>query len=121
MSGKRRFDAVDPIVTALMTKITGAAALHVLLMRLALAQDAYDVFGWKADMVFTMADVSSRFRELLRCLDSDDWKQRSRAVRTLLFPLLIGAFGRLRWASQIVLSRLAVMDMQSDDDTDTEA
>ena len=121
MSGKRRFDAVDPIVTALMTKITGAAALHVLLMRLALAQDAYDVFGWKAASVYTMTDVSLRFRELLQVLDSKDWKKRSKTVRRVLFPFVIAAFGRIRWASQIVLSRLVVMDAQSDEDTDVEA
>ena len=64
MSGmKCRFDAVDPIVTT-VTKITGTAALHVLLMRLTFAQDAWEVFGWKADSVYTMADVKSRFGEL---------------------------------------------------------
>ena len=117
---KRRFDAVDPIVTT-VTQISGSAAIHVLLMRLAFAHDAFDVFGWKAASVYTMADVKSRFAELSVVLDGRDWPRRSRAVRKALFPCVMGALGRIAWAMQVVLSRLAVMDAQSDGDTDAEA
>ena len=46
-----------------MTRMTGAAALHVLLMRIGLAQDAYEMYGWTADTVFTWADVQARWAE----------------------------------------------------------
>ena len=48
---------------AVMTRMTGAAALHVLLMRIGLAQDAYEMYGWTADTVFTWADVQARWAE----------------------------------------------------------
>ena len=117
---KRRFDAVDPIVTT-VTQISGSAAIHVLLMRLAFAHDAFDVFGWKADVVFTMADATSRFRQLLQVVDGKGWRKRARPVRKLLFPFIMEAIVIIGWAMQVVLSRLAVMDAQSDDDTDAEA
>ena len=122
MSGmKRRFDAVDPIVTTVMKQMTGSAAMHIVLLRVARAQDAFDVFGWTAASVYTMADIKSRFHELSQVLDGRDWPRRSRAVRRALFPFVMGALGRIAWAMQFVLSRLAVMDAQSDGDTDTEA
>ena len=118
---KRRFDAVDPIVTTVMKQMTGSAAMHVVLLRVARAKDAFDVFGWKAASVYTMADVRSRFAELSVVLDGRDWPRRSRAVRKALFPFIMEAIVIIGWAMQVVLSRLAVMDAQSDGDTDAEA
>jgi len=123
MSGKRRFDAVDPIVTTLMKKIEGTAALHMLLMRVAWAKDAFAVFGWRNTygMVYTMDDVKTRFHEMCAVLDGKGWKLHSRPVQKVLFPVMMSAFKRIEWAMRLVLDRLAEMDAQSDLDTDGEA
>ncbi len=41
----------------LMPQMTGAAALHVLLLRISQEQDTYEVYGWTADTLFTRADM----------------------------------------------------------------
>ncbi len=46
-----------------MCPVTGAAALHVLLMRVGCAQDVYEVFGWTADTVFTRAEMHEKWTE----------------------------------------------------------
>ena len=123
MSGKRPFDAVDPIVTTLMKKIEGTAALHMLLMSVAWAKDAFAVFGWRATygMVYTMDDVKTRFGEMCEVLEGKDWELRSKHVRKVLFPVVLSVFRRIEWAMRLVLDRLAEMDAQSDLDTDGEA
>jgi hypothetical protein len=123
MSGKRRFDAVDPIVTTLMKKITGPAALHMLLMRVGWAKDAFAVFGWRNTygIVYTMDDVKTRLHEMCAVLDGKGWKLHSSAVRKVLFPVMMSVFKRIQWAMRLVVDRLAEMDAQSDLDTDGEA
>ena len=107
--------------TAVMRAMTGAAALHVLLMRVMFAQDAYAVFGWKADTLYTIADVRSRFDELAKALNGDKWHARTKAVRKALFPVVMGALGRVGWAMNIIYARLEVMNDLSDGETDVEA
>ena len=70
-----------------MTRMTGAAALHVLLMRVAFAQDAFEVFGWTADSVFTRADWEARdaeFEEVMDSLDNIEWRRHTVSVRALI-------------------------------------
>ena len=104
-----------------MTGMTGAAAQHVLLMRVAFAQDAFEVFGWTARTLYTIADVRSRFDELAKALNGDKWHARTRAVQKALFPVVMGALGRVGWAMNIIYARLEVMDDLSDGETDVEA
>ena len=52
-----------------MTRMRGAAALHVLLMRVAFAQDAFEMYGWTAETVFTFDDVKARWTYQLQQLD----------------------------------------------------
>lgn len=107
--------------TAVMRAMTGAAALHVLLMRVVFAQDAYAVFGWTADTLYTLVDIRSRFDEIAKTLNSEPWQARTNAVRKALFPVVIWALGRLGWAMHIIYARLEVMDDQSGGETDAEA
>ena len=104
-----------------MYKMTGAAALHVVLLRVAFAQDAFEVFGWKADAVYTIVDVRLRYDELARGLNGEQWKAREPSVRKALFPVVMGALSRVGWAMQIIYARLEVMDDHSGDKTDAEA
>jgi hypothetical protein len=123
MSGKRRFDTVDPIVTALMKKIEGPPVLHMLLMRVAWTKDAFAVFDCRATpgMVYTMDDVKTRFHEMCVLLDGTVYQHLSAPVRKVLFPVMLLALTRIEWAMRLVFHRLYVMDAQSDLDTDGEA
>ena len=104
-----------------MRAMTGAAAMHMLLMRISHAQDAFAVLGWKADTLYTFADVKSRFDELAKSLNGEQWKARPQAVRKALFPVLMGALNRVGWAMRIIYARLDVMNDQSGGETDAEA
>ena len=104
-----------------MTRMTGAAALHVLLLRVAFAQDAFEVFGWTARTLYTTADVRSRFDELAKALNDDKWHARTRAVQKVLHPVVLGALRRVGWAMSIIFARLKVMNDLSDGETDVEA
>jgi hypothetical protein len=108
-----------------MPRMTGAAALHVLLMRMSQAQDAYEVFGWTARTLFTRTDMDVRdteFEEVMGMFDRTDWRRHPvrQRDRIALFRVAIGAYSRWIWAMDILYARLAVLDGQSGGDTDTE-
>jgi hypothetical protein len=100
---------------------TGSAAIHVLLMRVSHARDAFEVFGMTANTVYTNLDMRAHFRQTARALNSQTWQASTPQVRMALYPCILGAFARIFWALDIVEARLAVMDVQSDNETDTEA
>jgi hypothetical protein len=52
-----------------LTHITGAAALHMLLMCVWFADTAHAVFGWLPYTPFTREDVESRFKTMMEILD----------------------------------------------------
>ena len=110
---------------AVMCKMTGAAALHVVLLRVVFAQDAFEVFGWKAETVFTYGDLNARFDELAKSLNGEQlkgsaWKARPKAVRKALFPVVLGALWRIRWAMNVIDERLSEMEDQNEAETDAE-
>jgi hypothetical protein len=105
--------------TTVMPKMTGAAALHVLLMRISRARDAYEVFGWTADTVFTRADMHALWAEFGEVMDGKDWRRHAKTVWKAL--VVIGDYQRWIWAMPIVAAREQVMDDLSDDETDAEA
>ncbi len=100
---------------------TGSAGLHVLLMRVSQARDAYEVFGMTANTVYNNLDMRVCFHQTARALNSQTWQVSTTQVRMALYPFVLGAFARIMWALDIVEARLAVMDVQSDNETDTEA
>ena len=109
-----------------MTRMRGAAALHVLLMRVAFAQDAFEVYGWTADSVFTFAEMEAHHAEVEEVMESvqSAWNDRRRSWKTVRKPLLVvvlQAQKRLLWARDDVFARLVVMDAQSGGETDVEA
>ncbi len=104
-----------------MPKMTGAAAMHVMLLRISKTQDAYEVFGWKADTLYTIVDVRSRFDELAKGVNGEQWKTQPKVARKALFPVVMGTLRRIRWAMEIIYARLDVMDNQSGGETDMEA
>ena len=61
---------VEPRETILTAPMTGAAAMHVLVLRVWSARDEYDVFGWTPDTPFTRQDVLCRFEEMMEVLDN---------------------------------------------------
>ena len=76
--------------TALMTQITGAAALHELLMCVWWAHTAHAVFGWLPYTPFTREDVESRYKTMMEILDGllvneDMLKVEDQHERTLFF------------------------------------
>jgi hypothetical protein len=103
-----------------MCKMTGAAALHVLLIRIAFAQDAFEVFGWTARTLFTLADYQVRNAEFDDVMDERDWRTYTKVVRAALRPVRKGVYRRFIWAMDIVCARLMVMDDLSDGETDHE-
>jgi len=113
---------MPPASQALILPFTGAAALHVLLMRISHAQDAFAVFGWRPDSVYTRSDLYARLDEVHTALDvavlqactcpPDVW--------TTLYPVCMGALNRASWAVPILFARLYDMDAQSAGETDTE-
>jgi len=124
-----------------MPKMTGAAATHVMLLRISKARDAYEVFGWTAASVFTFAEIRARKAEFHEAMDYDlspmaefheamdhdlspvwwrQWRQ-SEAVRKAFRKVRLGAFKRWTWAMQIVADRELVMHDLSDEETDMEA
>ena len=109
---------------ALMPKMTGAAAQHVMLLRISKAQDAYEVFGWTAATVFTFAEMQARWAEFHEAMHYDYhavWCRQPAAVRKAFKAVLLGAFARWKWAMEIVGARQDVMDDQSGGETDMEA
>ena len=106
---------------AVMRTMTGAAALHVLLMRISHAQDAFEMFGWTSDTVFTMAHVLASWEQFDSVMDSRCWRRYPSAVRLALHPVLLEAYRRWTWAMDDVFASLDVMDDLSDNETDAEA
>ncbi len=107
-----------------MPKMTGAAAMHVMLLRISKAQDAYEVFGWTDATVFTFADMKARWAEFHEAMDYDQspvWWRQPKAVRKAFRAVRMGAFKRWIWAMDIVADREQGMDDLSDEETDMEA
>ena len=113
---------MPPASQALILPFTGAAALHVLLMRISHAQDAFAVFGWRPDSVYTNEDLHARLDEVATALDVSVLQACTcpAAVWTALYPVCIGALNRAAWAVPILFARLFDMDAQSAGETDTE-
>ncbi len=112
-----------------MLPFTGAAALHVLLMRISHAQDAYAVYGLRPDSVYThsvRACPCASHTDMQACFDEvfavfcDHVHNYTLAVRMALHPSIVGAMRRATWAMPIIAARLAAMDEQSAGETDTE-
>ncbi len=109
---------------AVMRPVTGAAALHVLLMRVGFAQDAYEVFGWTADTVFTRAEMYEKWTEFDEGMAYDHvpvWRTQPKSVRKAYKTVRLGAYWIFIWAMDIVAARLELMEDLSDNETDTEA
>jgi hypothetical protein len=109
---------------AVMRPVTGAAALHVLLMRVGFAQDAYEVFDWTADTVFTRAEMHEKWTEFGEGMAYDQvpvWRTQPKAVRKAYKAVRLGAYHIFIWAMDIVAARLELMEDLSDNETDTEA
>jgi hypothetical protein len=110
-----------PPSRALSLPPANAAALHVLLMRISHAPDAFAVFGLRPDSVYTHADFMARVAEIQRALSRDEYRRHPRPVRRLLYPVIVRAFVRVAFALHTVYARLAVLDAHSDNETDAEA
>ena len=115
----------SPPSRALIPPLANAAALHVLLMRISHAPDAFAVFGWRPDSVFTFADMQARTAEFVEVMrynpDLAVWRMLPFAEQRALRAIYTGAFRRWNWAMDIVAAREEVMDDQSAGETDTEA
>ncbi len=111
----------SPPSRALIPPLANAAALHVLLMRVSHAPDAFAVFGLRPDSVFTHADFIARAEAIQRALSRDEYRRHARPERHLLFPVVIAAFARVAWAMRVVHARLEALDAQSENETDAEA
>jgi hypothetical protein len=110
---------MPPASQALMLPLAGAAALHVLLMRISHAPDAFAAFGWRPDSVYTDADLNARLDEVFAVL-RENLRNNNVAVRVMLHPSIGGAYRRVTWAMHIVFARLTDMNIQSAGETDTE-
>jgi hypothetical protein len=109
---------------AVMRPVTGAAALHVLLMRVGFAQDAYEVFGWTAHTVFTRAEMHEKWTEFGEGMAYDQvpvWRTQPKVVRKAYKAVRLGAYHIFIWAMGIVAARLELMEDLSDNETDMEA
>jgi hypothetical protein len=109
---------------SVMCPVTGAAALHVLLMRVGCAQDAYEVFGWTADTVFTRAEMHEKWTEFDEGMAYDHvpvWRTQPKAVRKAYKAVRLGVYQIFIWVMDIVAVRLELMEDLSDNETDMEA
>ena len=107
-----------------MPRMTGAAAQHVMLLRVWHARDAYEVFGWTAASVFSFAEIRARTAEFYEAMDYDQspvWWSQPQAVRMAFRAVRLRAYKCWTWAMQIVADRSQVMDDLSGDETDMEA
>ena len=102
------------------TRMRGAAALHVLLLRIGLAQDAYEMYGWTAESVFTFEDVQARWTEFDEVVKRG-WRRHPPWRRLALCVVVKRARRRWMWAIDIIMARLEEMDDLSDGETDVEA
>ena len=101
---------------ALVTR-TGAAALHTALMQVLFAQDAYGVFGYTADTVFTARELEGRWLQLLHDLGG----YSPLAVHQDLRVFSLAAIQRIYSASGTLFARLDQMTYESGEETDVEA
>jgi len=92
--------------TALMTRITGKAALHTLLFRIACAQDEYEVLGMDTGCLFEVDVVHMYFENAFEVLRRDNVMK----VEHHLEPIAKSALKRVRWACNVIFKR---MDMIS--------
>ena len=111
----------SPPSRALMRPLANAAALHVVLLRVSHAPDAFAVFGLRPDAVFTHADFMARAAAIQRALTRDEYRRHPPPVRRLLFPVLVAAYARVSWAMRVVHARLEALDAHSENETDAEA
>ncbi len=93
----------------------------MLLMYVGCAQDAYEVYGFRPDSVYTHADVEARIAEFAEVLGAEVRPTGPTAVRKELFSVVMGALRRVTWAMDIIFARLGVMDGESAGETDAEA
>ena len=100
-----------------MPRMTGAAAQHVLLMRVAFAQDAYEVLGWTAASVFTHPELMARTTAFIQDMRYAPvravWRMLTQAERHAYRAAWTAAYDRLRWALPILFDREGVMADQS--------
>jgi hypothetical protein len=111
----------SPPSRTLIPPLANAAALHVVLLRVSHAPDAFAVFGLRPDAVYTHADFMARVAEIHGAVTIHEYHRHPRPVRRLLFPVFVAAHARVAWALHVVYARLAVLDDQSDNETDAEA
>ncbi len=80
-----------------MPKMTGTAAMHVMLLRISKARDAYEVFGWTAATVFTFAEMQARWDEFHEVMHHEFdlvWRRQPAAVRAAFQAVFLGALRR---------------------------
>lgn len=94
-------DAVLPLETAVMTRITGAAALHTVLMRIMYAQDEHEVLGHDNGL-FEMEHVQLLFESAFEVLRRENVMR----VQPLLMPIAREALQRVRWACNTIFRTL---------------
>jgi serine/threonine protein kinase len=89
---------------------------RVILLDLGLAQDAYEMYGWTAETVFTFEDVQARWTEFDEVMKRG-WRRHPPSVRKALCVVVKGARRRWVWSIDIIMARLEVMDALSDSET----
>ena len=112
--------------TALMKNMTGLAALHVHLIRIAFAQNAYDVLGLDAHAPYLPDIIKCRKKELMQVLDAEDLLDLEVAVDVVdcgLGSCVLAAAERVLWATDILTRKagqyvLWVMQSLLDSDSD---
>jgi hypothetical protein len=111
----------SPPSRGLIPPPANAVALHVLLMRVSHAPDAFAVFDLRPDSVYTHADFMARAAEIQRALTRDEYRRHPSPVRRMLFPVIVRAYSRVAWAMRVVHARLEALDAHYENETDAEA
>ncbi len=103
-TNKQRHAAPAPAAptTALMTRITGKAALHTLLFRIACAQDEYEVLGMDTGCLFEVDVVQLHFEAAFEVLRRDNVMK----VEHHLEPIAKSALKRVRWACSVMCNKM---------------
>jgi len=86
--------------TALMKPMTGAAALHTVLMQVALARDAFEVLGIDCDHC-TRELVEQKYEVLVKVVHPVDVSRalpRGMGLYDVVMPFAWGAYFRMKWA-----------------------
>jgi hypothetical protein len=112
--------------TALIINMTGLAALHVHLMRISHAQNAYDVLGLDAHAAYLPDTVKCHSKQLMHVLDAEDLLDLEVAVDVVecgLASCVQTAALRVLWATDILTQKagqyvlwvmLSLLDSDSD-------